>query len=199
MKPAVFLDRDGTINVDVGYLSHPDQLTLLPHAIKGLRLLSDNDLLLVIVTNQSGVARGLIPPKRLPVIEKAFLDIMHDNDISIAGYYACPHYPEAKLPEYRCECECRKPAPGLLLQAARELNIDVQRSYVVGDKASDVQLAHNAGATGLLVLTGEGRKYQQAYPPEYSPPHAICRNLYEAAEWIIAREEKTSNDLANSS
>ena len=190
MKPAVFLDRDGTINVDVGYLSHPDQLTLLPHAIKGLRLLSDNDLLLVIVTNQSGVARGLIPPERLPVIEKAFLDIMHDNDISIAGYYACPHYPEAKLPEYRCECECRKPAPGLLLQAARELNIDVQRSYVVGDKASDVQLAHNAGATGLLVLTGEGRKYQQAYPPEYSPPHAICRNLYEAAEWIIAREEE---------
>jgi len=184
MKPAVFLDRDGTINVDVGYLKHPDQLVLLPHAIDGLRLLSDNGLLLVIVTNQSGIARGLIPPERLPVIQQAFLDLMHSNGIPIAGYYACPHYPDAKLPEYRSICACRKPAPGLVHQAARELDIDLQSSYVVGDKASDVQLAHNTGARGILVLTGEGEKYQQTYPSEYAPPHAICRNLYEAAKWI---------------
>jgi len=170
MKQAVFLDRDGTINVDVGYLSHPDQFTLLPHALEALRLLSDSGLTLVIITNQAGVARGLIPPERLPVIQRAFLGMMRANDIPIAGYYSCPHHPEGVLPEYRCECECRKPAPGLLLQAARELDIDVQRSYVVGDKASDVQLAHNAGATGILVLTGEGRKHQHSYPPEYTPP-----------------------------
>ncbi len=190
MKPAVFLDRDGTINVDVGYLSHPDQFTFLPRALKALHLLRDSDLPLIIITNQAGVARGLIPPERLPVIQKVFLRMLRTNGIPIAGYYSCPHHPEGILPEYCCECECRKPAPGLLLQAARELNIDVQRSYVVGDKASDVQLAHNAGATGILVLTGEGRKYQQTYPPEYTPPHAICRNLYEAAEWIIASEKK---------
>jgi D-glycero-D-manno-heptose 1,7-bisphosphate phosphatase len=190
MKPAVFLDRDGTINVDVGYLCHPDQFTFLPRTIEALQLLRDSDLPLIIITNQAGVARGLIPPERLPVIQKAFLRMLRTNGIPIAGYYSCPHHPEGVLPEYRCECECRKPAPGLLLQAARELNIDVQRSYVVGDKASDVQLAHNAGATGILVLTGEGHTYQQAYPPEYTPPHTICRNLYEAAEWIIAREEE---------
>ena len=190
MKPAVFLDRDGTINVDVGYLCHPDQFTFLPSALEALQLLRDSDLPLIIITNQAGVARGLIPPESLPVIQKAFLRMLRTNGINIAGYYSCPHHPEGVLPEYRCECECRKPAPGLVQQAARELDIDVQNSYVVGDKASDVQLAHNAGATGILVLTGEGRKYQQTYPPEYTPPHAICRNLYDAAEWIIAREEE---------
>ena len=190
MKPAVFLDRDGTINVDVGYLCHPDQFTFLPRALEALQLLSDSNLPLIIITNQAGVARGLIPPERLPVIQTAFLRMLSTHGIPIAGYYSCPHHPEGVLPEYRCECECRKPAPGLVQQAARELNIDVQRSYVVGDKASDVQLAHNAGATGILVLTGEGRKHQQTYPPEYTPPHAICHNLYEAAEWIIDREEE---------
>jgi len=195
MKPAVFLDRDGTINVDVGYLCHPDQFTFLPRAIEALQMLRDSDLPLIIITNQAGVARGLIPPDRLPVIQKAFLRLMRTNNIPIAGYYSCPHHPEGVLPEYRCECECRKPAPGLLLQAARELDIDVQRSYVVGDKASDVQLAHNADATGILVLTGEGRKYQQSYPSEYTPPHTICRNLYEAAEWITLREKKKSTTI----
>jgi len=192
MKPAVFLDRDGTINVDVGYLCHPDQFTFLPRALDALQLLRDSDLPLIIITNQAGVARGLIPPERLPVLQKAFLRMLRTNGIPIAGYYSCPHHPEGVLPEYRCECDCRKPAPGLLLQAAHELDIDIQRSYVVGDKASDVQLAHNAGATGILVLTGKGRKYQQAYPPEYTPPHAICRNLYEAAEWIVDREKQKS-------
>jgi D-glycero-D-manno-heptose 1,7-bisphosphate phosphatase len=190
MKPAVFLDRDGTINVDVGYLCHPDQFTLLPRALEALQLLRDSGLMLVIITNQAGVARGLIPPESLPVIQKAFLRMMRTNGIDIAGYYSCPHHPKGILPEYSCACECRKPAPGLVQQAARELDIDVQNSYIVGDKASDVQLAHNTGATGILVLTGEGRKYQQTYPPEYTPPHAIYRNLYEAAEWIIAREEE---------
>jgi len=189
MKRAVFLDRDGTINVDVGYLNHPDQLVLLPQAIAGLRLLSESGLLLVIVTNQSGVARGLIPPQQLPVIQQAFLDLMRSNAILIAGYYACPHYPESSLPEYRSTCKCRKPAPGLILQAANELDIDVQNSYVVGDKASDVQLAHNAGATGLLVLSGEGEKSLHTYPAEFKPPHAVCRDLSEAAEWIAGREK----------
>ena len=195
MKPAVFLDRDGTINEDVGYLNHPDQLKLLPNAIAGLQLLSSRGLLLVIVTNQSGVARGLIPPERLPVIQNAFLDLMRSHAIPIAGYYTCPHYPESNLAEYRGTCECRKPASGLVLQAASELDIDLQRSYVVGDKASDVQLAHNAGATGILVLTGYGKKHQDSYPSDYSPPHATCRDLLEAAEWIIAREKEKPNSL----
>jgi D-glycero-D-manno-heptose 1,7-bisphosphate phosphatase len=189
MNPAVFLDRDGTINEDVGYLNHPDQLSLLPHAIEGLRLLCDSGLLLVIVTNQSGVARGLIPPGQLSVIEQAFRELLRSNAIPLAGYYTCPHYPDAKLCKYRSTCDCRKPAPGLVHQAARELNIDVERSWVIGDKASDVQLAHNAGARGILVLTGEGQKHLDAYPTEYSPPNAVCRDLVEAAHWIIAHEK----------
>ncbi len=192
MKPAVFLDRDGTVNVDVGYLCHPDQITLLSRAIEGLRLLRDCALELVIITNQAGVARGLIPPEQLPVIQRAFLRLMRSNGISFAGYYSCPHHPEGILPGYRRACDCRKPAPGLVLQAARELDLDVQHSYVVGDKPSDVQLAHNTGATGILVLTGEGRKHLENYPGDCSPPHMVCDDLYEAARWIAAREGGSS-------
>jgi len=192
VKRAVFLDRDGTVNVDVGYLCHPDQITLLSGAIEGLQILRDCGLALVIITNQAGVARGLIPPEQLPVIQRAFLRLMRSHAIPIAGYYACPHHPEGLRPEYRCVCECRKPAPGLVLQAARELDLDVQRSYVIGDKPSDVQLAHNTGATGLLVLTGEGRKHLENYPPAFAPPHAVCEDLSEAARWIAAREAGSS-------
>jgi D,D-heptose 1,7-bisphosphate phosphatase len=192
MNLAVFLDRDGTVNVDVGYLCHPDQITLLSRAIEGLQVLRDCGLALVIITNQAGVARGLIPPEQLPVIQRAFLRLMRSHAIPIAGYYACPHHPEGILPAYRRVCDCRKPAPDLVLQAARELDLDVQRSYVIGDKPSDVQLAHNTGATGILVLTGEGRKHLDNYPPDFGTPHMVCADLYEAAKWIAARESKDS-------
>ncbi|MBM4310990.1 MAG: HAD family hydrolase [Deltaproteobacteria bacterium] len=192
MKPAVFLDRDGTVNVDVGYLCHPDQITLLSRAVEGLHLLRDCSLALVIITNQAGVARGLIPPGQLPVIQRAFLRLMRAHAIPVAGYYACPHHPEGSVAEYRRACDCRKPAPGLVLQAARELDLDVQRSYVIGDKPSDVQLAHNTGATGILVLTGEGRKHLENYPPGFTPPHMVCDDLYEAAKWIAACEGKNT-------
>lgn len=192
MKPAVFLDRDGTINVDVGYLCHPDQITLLARATEALALLRDCGLELVIITNQAGVARGLIPPAQLSVIERAFLRRMRSHAIPIAGYYACPHHPDGIVAEYRQACECRKPAPGLVLRAARELDLDLERSYVVGDKPSDVQLAHNAGATGILVLTGEGRTHLENYNPAFKPPHKVCEDLYEAARWIAGREGKKS-------
>jgi len=188
MKPAVFLDRDGTINVDVGYLCHPDQITLLSNAVEGLRLLHDHGLALVIITNQAGVARGLIPPERLSVIQRAFLRLMRSHAIPVAGYYCCPHHPEGIVAEYRRVCECRKPAPGLVLQAARELELDLERSYVIGDKASDVQLAHNTHTTGILVLTGEGRQHLESYPPDFKPPHMVCDDLYDAARWIVGRE-----------
>jgi D-glycero-D-manno-heptose 1,7-bisphosphate phosphatase len=188
MKPAVFLDRDGTVNVDVGYLCRSDQLSLLPRALDGLRTLRDAGLALVIITNQAGVARGLIPPESLGVIQRAFMRLLRTNAIPLAGYYACPHHPDGSVPEYRRECDCRKPAPGLVLQAARELDLDLQRSYVIGDKPSDVQLAHNTGATGILVLTGEGRKHLENYPSDLAPPHMVCDDLYDAARWIAARE-----------
>jgi D-glycero-D-manno-heptose 1,7-bisphosphate phosphatase len=113
---------------------------------------------------------------------------MRSHGISFDGYYCCPHHPEGSVAGYRRVCDCRKPAPGLVLQAARELDLDVQRSYVVGDKPSDVQLAHNTGATGILVLTGEGRKHLENYPGDCSSPHMVCDDLYEAARWIAARE-----------
>jgi D-glycero-D-manno-heptose 1,7-bisphosphate phosphatase len=188
MRRAVFLDRDGTVNVDVGYLCHPDQIALLARAVEGLHILRDCSLALVIITNQAGVARGLIPPEQLPVIQRAFLRLMRSHGISFDGYYCCPHHPEGSVAGYRRVCDCRKPAPGLVLQAARELDLDVQRSYVVGDKPSDVQLAHNTGATGILVLTGEGRKHLENYPGDCSSPHMVCDDLYEAARWIAARE-----------
>jgi len=189
MKPAVFLDRDGTVNIDVGYLCRPDQLSLLPRAVDGLRMLHAAGFALIIITNQAGVARGLIPPESLSVIQRAFLRLLRTHAIPVAGYYCCPHHPDGIVPEYRRTCDCRKPAPGLVMKAARELDLDVQQSYVIGDKPSDVQLAHNTGATGILILTGEGRKHMENYPSGFTPPHQVCEDLYDAARWIAARKE----------
>ncbi len=189
MRPAIFLDRDGTINQDVGYLNHPDQLELIPGAARALKILNSAGFPIVIITNQAGVAKGLIAEEQLPAIKEAFFEILEKQGLKVDGYYYCPHHPGGSVEKYAQKCECRKPAPGLLLKASRDLNIDLKRSYVVGDKASDVQLAHNVGATGIMVLTGHGREDLRTYPEDYALPHHTCKDLYEAVQWILRQNE----------
>jgi D-glycero-D-manno-heptose 1,7-bisphosphate phosphatase len=189
MKQAVFLDRDGTINRDIGYLNHPDQLELIPGAAEAIRLLNNASFLAVVITNQAGVAKGLIPEEQLPAIQEAFFSLLQKEGAEIDGYYFCPHYPEGSVEKYACPCECRKPAPGLLVKASEDMNIDLKSSYVVGDKVSDVQLAHNVEATAVLVLTGYGRDELNRYPKEYAPPHYTCNDLYEAVQWILKHND----------
>lgn len=177
-RPAVFLDRDGTVNEEVAYLRNPDQLVLLPGAAEAIETLRQAGLPVVIITNQSGVARGLISAENLPRIRMRLYELLAGAGTAVDGYYVCPHHPEQ-------HCACRKPAPGLVLQAARELGLVPERSWVVGDKACDVQLGHAVGAVPLLVLTGYGRVQLAAWPEGGARPCAVCADLRAAADWIL--------------
>ena len=189
--PAVFIDRDGTINEDVGYLAHPDELEIYPWAAEAIRMINDLGMKIVVVTNQSGVARGLYTEEALGAIHERLGDELGRQGARLDAIYYCPHHPEIGEPPYRAQCECRKPAPGMLKQAASEHNIDLAGSYVIGDKLSDMELAIDAGARPILVLTGYGRISRQSVTRLRVEPDYICENLLEAARWIATER---SND-----
>ena len=142
---AVFLDRDGVINVDSGYVGDWDSFVFLPGVIEAMRALCDAGYALVIVTNQSGIGRGFYTEEDFRVLTERMCNELSRHGVSIAGVYFCPHLPEAALPQYRKTCDCRKPKPGLIHRALEELDIDLTRSVMVGDKNSDMQAALAAG------------------------------------------------------
>ncbi len=142
---AVFLDRDGVINVDSGYVGDWDSFVFLPGVIEAMRALCDAGYALVIVTNQSGIGRGFYTEEDFQVLTERMCNELSRHGVSIAGVYFCPHLPEAALPQYRKTCDCRKPKPGLIHRALEELDIDLTRSAMVGDKSSDMQAALAAG------------------------------------------------------
>ncbi|MDA1093245.1 MAG: HAD family hydrolase [Acidobacteria bacterium] len=156
MKSAVFLDRDGTVNVDVGHLDRLERLTLFPFAIDAVRLLNQAGFQVVVVTNQGGVAAGMVEESFVVELHELLQRRFEAGGATIAGIYYCPHDPAALVPAYRTTCDCRKPAAGMLRRAAAELDLDLSRSYMVGDKWSDVAVAEQVGATGMLVRTGYG-------------------------------------------
>jgi D-glycero-D-manno-heptose 1,7-bisphosphate phosphatase len=179
MQPAVFLDRDGTINEEMGYINHPERFRLLPGSAEAIALLNQAGLKVVIATNQSGVARKYFPASLIPQVHNQMLEMLAQQQARIDAIYVCQHAPEAG-------CSCRKPRPGLLRQAATELDIDLHRSYVVGDRFNDIQLAANVGAKGVLVLTGYGRGELEYYQGErLAEPHYIATDLLDAAAWIL--------------
>ena len=185
-RPAVFLDRDGTINEQMGYINHISRFQLLPKAAAAIRLLNDAKIPVIVVTNQSGLARGYFPKELLTEVHERMRQQLADAGAHVDGIYICPHYPEAKIPEYRVKCDCRKPQPGLFLKAAADHDIDLARSYVVGDRWSDLKAADRCNSTGILVLTGYGRG-DQAYigPTQTIQPRTVAEDLYEAATWIL--------------
>jgi D-glycero-D-manno-heptose 1,7-bisphosphate phosphatase len=184
MTPAVFLDRDGTLNEDVGYLDRLERLTLFPWSIDAVRLLRRAGYAVVVVTNQGGVARGLVSESFVEEVRRAIECRLADIGERLDGHYCCPHEPHAAVAAYRKECDCRKPRPGLLHQAARELDLDIARSVVVGDKWSDIGVARAAGARGVLVRTGYGRG-QEREPPAGLRAEAVTDTLMDAASWIL--------------
>ena len=189
MRPAVFLDRDGTINEDVGHLDRLERLTLFPFSIDAVRLLNQAGFPVVVVTNQGGVAAGLV--------DEAFVEVVHaelgrrfeDGGATIERFYHCPHDPRAAVAAYRRECDCRKPAPGMVRQAASDLGLDPTRSYVVGDKWSDVALARSVGASGILVQTGYGAT--QAERVDRPPDAVVTADLMAATVWILEQQTGT--------
>jgi D-glycero-D-manno-heptose 1,7-bisphosphate phosphatase len=186
----VFLDRDGTIVADAGYLDRVERVAPFPWTADALRLLRRAGYALVVVTNQSGVARGYFPEARVHEIHAEVDRRLARGDAGVDAYFHCPHYPGAADPAYARECTCRKPAPGLVERAVRELGLDVARSFVVGDKWSDVELAMRVGARGLLIQ-GRGTTAEPGSPPPGVTAAAIVPNLAAAASWILAATRRT--------
>lgn len=185
-KAAVFLDRDGTINEQMGYINHLSRFHLLPGVAEAIGLLNARSVPVFVVTNQSGLARGYFPESLLDEVHAAMVERLHAGGARIDGLYVCPHHPEAKEERYRQDCPCRKPKPGLFLRAAAEHGIDLARSYVVGDRWSDLKAAAACGAKGVLVLTGYGRgDYQFIGPGQTIQPDFVAEDLRAAVDWII--------------
>lgn len=156
MNKAIILDRDGTINVEKDYLHKIEDFEFEEGVVEGLKILSNLGYIFVVVTNQSGIARGYYTEEDLIKLNNHISDILEKNGIRIEKFYYCPHHPEKGVGKYKVECECRKPNPGMLEEAIREFNIDREKSFMVGDNISDVEAGINARVTPILVETGHG-------------------------------------------
>ena len=184
-RPAVFLDRDGTMNEDVGYLSELSQLTLYPWAIDAVRLFNHAGYAVVVITNQGGIGRGMIRPEFVGELHAEMAARLARGGAHVDGWYHCPHHPAALVDELRADCRCRKPAPGMLLDAIADLGLDPGRSWMIGDKWHDVQVGQQVGARGILVRTGWGRSEEEVRPAGQDV-YAICDTLADAAALILA-------------
>ncbi len=162
LRPAIFLDRDGTINVEKGYLIHLDDFEFLPGVPEALKKLQNAGFLLVIVTNQSGIARGYFSLEQVNKLHQYIILQLEQFGISLAGIYICPHHPTCGQGEYLRDCECRKGKPGMLLKAAEDLNIDLRHSFMIGDKLADIEAGYAAGCSTYLVKTGYGKDFEAA-------------------------------------
>ena len=187
-RPAVFLDRDGTINEQMGYVNHLSRFQLLPGVARAIRSLNEAGLPVVVVTNQSGLARGYFPESLLEAVHAELHRLLAREGAHLDGLYICPHHPEAREERFRLDCDCRKPRTGLLERAAAELGLDLGRSYMVGDRWSDLRCGAAVGATTVLVLTGYGRG-DAAYvgPGQTVQPDHVAEDLEAAARWILDR------------
>jgi D-glycero-D-manno-heptose 1,7-bisphosphate phosphatase len=193
MNKAVFLDRDGTVNVEVGYLRDLADLRLIDGAGAAIRRLNEAGLKVVLVTNQSGVARGYFPESMVHEAHERLDRMLREEGARIDAVYYCPHHPTAGHSSYTIECDCRKPGTGLIDRATRDLDIDVKNSFVVGDKWSDVELGQRAGARSILVQSGFAPDDPgNIRPVHISDPDLVARTILEAADWII---QQTSKDI----
>ncbi|NWG14274.1 MAG: HAD family hydrolase [Acidobacteria bacterium] len=189
MKSAVFLDRDGTISEEVGYVNHVDRFKIYPWSAEAIRRLNEAGLRVFVVTNQSGVARGYFPEELVRQVNGLMVQALAQRGARIDGIYYCPHHPDGREGAFRRVCDCRKPSPGLLERAARDHALDLAASFVVGDRYLDIETGFRVGTRGVLVLSGYGKGeylYQRATWPR--PPDHVAEDLAEAAEWILANQ-----------
>ncbi len=184
LAPTVFLDRDGTLIEEVGYLSHLDRIALYPWSIESVKLLNRAGFKVVVVTNQAGVARGLFDEDFIDEAHRFLDQKFSDGGATIDKFYYCPHHPEASVEAYRSECDCRKPKAGMLWKAAQELQLELSHSFVIGDRLSDLRLGPAVGAKSVLVRTGYGettaRELTDDVEVAYTAPE-----LMTAVAWIL--------------
>ncbi len=187
-RAAIFLDRDGTLCEEVGYVNHLSRSRLLPGSLEAIRMINQAGLLAVVTTNQSGVARGYFSQDLVEAVHAQLLSTISSEGARLDAIYYCPHHPSEGSPPWRAVCECRKPRPGMILRAAREHGIDLAGSYVVGDSVVDIEAGAAAGLPGVLVLTGYGRGLleHQKHRFKTEPAHA-AEDLLGAVRFILSR------------
>src|SRR5712691_9973918 len=154
---AVFIDRDGTISEEVGYINHPSRFRLFPYADSAIKHLNENGWLAIVITNQAGVARGYFSEDTIQRVHATMTNQLDGSGARLDAIYYCAHHPSVGEAPYRYDCECRKPKPGLILRAAEEFDVDLAASWMVGDRYSDIELARNAGVKSAFVMSGYGR------------------------------------------
>lgn len=194
-KKAVFLDRDGTINIDTGYIDTPERFEFIPGSLTAIRRLKQAGFLIVVITNQAGIAKGIIRQENVAVLNEAFIEMLKAAGARCDGYYFCPHHPEGVIEKYRQTCSCRKPEPGLILRAVASFGIDLRQSFMVGDKLSDLLAARHAGIRSLLVMTGYGRTELERSPQVCGAAASVAvYDLYDAASWILKSADAPWDD-----
>jgi histidinol-phosphate phosphatase family protein len=182
---AAFLDRDGTIIEEKDFIKTPDQIEFVPGSIDAIKMLRNLGYKIVVISNQSGIGRGILTEKMVAEVNRSFLDSLRDQGAPADALYFCPHHPDDN-------CDCRKPKTGMIEQAVKELRLDLKNAVVVGDKLADVKLGKNIGATTVLVLTGYGRKVldelTDSNPDE--KPNFVAENLLAAVSWLAGPADR---------
>jgi D-glycero-D-manno-heptose 1,7-bisphosphate phosphatase len=183
------MDRDGTLSHEVGYVNHLSRFRLLPWTVDAVRLINQSGWLAVVVTNQAGVARGYFPESLIHEVHASLRDSLAAGGAHLDALYFCPHHPSVGDPPYRLDCDCRKPKPGMLHRAEAELGVDLQRSWVVGDRRGDLELAWKVGARGALVKTGYGLgELSYDVPRGRRAPDLVAEHLLQAVLHIVSGE-----------
>jgi D-glycero-D-manno-heptose 1,7-bisphosphate phosphatase len=185
-RPAVFLDRDGTINEQMGYINHESRFVLLDGAARGIRELNRNGYLVIVVSNQSGVSRGYFPLDLVYRVNRKMQKLLAAEGAFLDAVYFCPHHERGVVPGFKKACDCRKPRTGLFERACRDLQVEVSGSYVIGDRCLDIEFAERCGLPGILVETGYGLGEKQWVLPSspFNPVH-IAEDLPSAITWIL--------------
>lgn len=194
-RRAVFIDRDGTISEEVGYINHVSRFRLFPYAAPAIKHLNESGWLAIVITNQAGVARGYFSEVTIEAVHAAMTKELENSSARLDAIYYCAHHPSVGEPPYRLDCDCRKPKPGLIARAAKDFDIDLEQSWMVGDRYSDVELARNAGVKSLFVLSGYGRgewEHQRASWAEQ--PDLVAEDLLEAVAVILGQATKIIAD-----
>jgi D-glycero-D-manno-heptose 1,7-bisphosphate phosphatase len=195
MKRAVFIDRDGTLSEEVGYINHPSRFRLFPYAAPAIKLLNESGWLAIVTTNQAGVARGYFSEDMIQTVHAAMTGELERGGARLDAIYYCAHHPSVGEAPYRFECDCRKPKPGLISRAAREFEIDLAASWMVGDRYSDVELARNAGVNSAFVLSGYGRgEWEHQRAGWATQPDLVAADLFAAVTDIVKRQTPAGAD-----
>ncbi len=191
-RRAIFMDRDGTILDEVGYVNHVERVRLLETSAEAVRRVNESGFHAVVVTNQAGVARGYFPEALVDDVHDRLRALLAEHGARLDGIYYCPHHPDVGVEPYRRDCTCRKPRPGMLLRAAEEMGIDLASSYVVGDTIKDIEAGHRVRATTVLVTTGYGKGERELHSGRWTfHPHHVATDLLQAVRWILDRATET--------